>query len=54
MFQFLPQKTTNEQVPRGGHIPVNHPVMMDGKITVSFLNIIQVMATQPQVVTAQD
>ena len=53
---FLPkgnQTPSNEQVPIGGKVSFNLPILMDAEIKEAFPNMIQVMATQSQVVTTQ-
>ena len=48
------QAPPQEQVPLIAKAPVNPPVMKDGEIRAAFLNLIQVMTTQSQVITTQD
>ncbi|TMX03758.1 hypothetical protein EJD97_014376 [Solanum chilense] len=47
------QTPRNEQVPIGGKVSFSPPILMDGEKREAFPKLIQVMATQSQVVTTQ-
>ena len=47
------QAPPNEQVPLGGQVSFNTPILTDGEIRDAFQNLTEVMATQSQVITTK-